>query len=313
MPLDLSRTLAERTADLHRQFVTGNPFQHVIIDEFLNLEFCLQLMKEFPAFDPARAINERGETGRKAVVSEPARVGPAYTRFDQMIRGHEFLELISQITGIPKLLYDPEYVGGGTHENLDGQDLDPHVDFNYHPSRQWHRRLNLIVFLNSEWDPVWGGCLEFLSDPWTADGARPAEAVVPLANRAVIFETNEHSWHGFRRIRLPPVKQHISRRSIAIYLYTEERPEVEQTVPHGTVYAQRQLADHIQPGYTLKEEDTEEIRVLLARRDTQIKFLYERELEFSALISGMMRSPSFRIGRAITWPARALRRLLGGK
>ena len=137
--------------------------------------------------------------------------------------------------------------------------------------------------------------------------------MVPLANRAVIFETNENSWHGFRRIRLPAEKQRISRRSIAIYLYTEERPQAELAVSHGTVYVQRQLAAHVQPGYTLKEADVEEICGLLARRDTQIKFLYERELEFLALISGMMRSPSFRIGRAITWPARARRRVLGKK
>jgi hypothetical protein len=76
------------------------------------------------------------------------------------------------------------------------------------------------------------------------------------------------------------------------------------------VYVQRQLADHIQPDYALKEDDVEEIHGLLARRDTQIKFLYERELEFSALISGMTRSPSFRIGRAITWPARAMRHVV---
>ena len=296
--------------ELSGRFASAKPFRHIVIDDFLDPQFCHLLMKEFPAFDSDRAVNERGEAGRKAVISEPARLGAAFAQFDQMIRGPEFLELMSRITGIPKLLYDPEYVGGGTHENLDGQDLDPHVDFNYHPSRQWHRRLNLIVFLNPEWELGWGGCLEFLADPWTVDGARPAEAVVPVANRAVIFETNEHSWHGFRRIQLPEEKQHISRRSIAIYLYTKERPEEEQAVSHGTVYVQRQLAGHIEPGYTLKEDDVEEIRVLLARRDTQIKFLYERELEFSALISGMMRSPSFKIGRAITWPARLLRHIV---
>jgi hypothetical protein len=313
MALNLDPSLLQRSADLHHKFAASNPFRHVVIDDFLNSEFSQQLMKEFPAFDSALAVNERGEKGRKAVVSDPARIGPAYVRFDQMIRDPVFLELMSRITGIPQLLYDPEYIGGGTHENLNRQDLDPHVDFNYHPSRQWHRRLNLIVFLNPEWEQEWGGCLEFLRDPWTAEGAREAETVVPLANRAVIFETNEHSWHGFRRIQLPADKQHLSRRSIAIYLYTEQRPEEEQAVSHGTVYVQRQLDGHIQPGYTLNEDDVEEIRGLVARRDMQIKFLYERELDFSSLISGMMRSPSFRIGRAITSPARALRRWLGRK
>ena len=313
MAPDLHPTILQRSADLHRRFEASKPFRHVAIEDFLNPEFCHQLMKEFPAFDSASAVNERGETGRKAVVTDPARIGPTYARFDQMIRGPVFLELMSRITGIPKLLYDPEYIGGGTHENLNGQDLDPHVDFNYHPSRQWHRRLNLIVFLNPEWEQEWGGCLEFLRDPWTDEGVHGAEIVVPLANRAVIFETNEHSWHGFRRIQLPAEKQALSRRSIAIYLYTEERPEVERAVSHGTVYVQRQLDEHIQPGYTLNENDVEEIRALVARRDMQIKFLYERELDFSTLISGMMGSPSFRIGRAITSPARALRRWLGRK
>lgn len=309
----LGRSIAEQTQALNAQFASAEPFRHVIIDGFLDAPFCGDLIREFPAFDPVRAINERGETGRKAVVPEVARLGPAYNRFDQMIRSAEFLEMMTRITGIPKLLYDPEYVGGGTHENLNGQDLDPHVDFNYHPGRQWHRRLNLIVFLNPEWDPEWGGCLELLSDPWTRDGAGPHAVVPPLENRAVIFETNERSWHGFRRIELPAAKEHISRRSIAIYLYTEERPPEETAVSHGTVYVQRQLGERIRPGYALREEDVEEIRQLIGRRDTQIKFLYERELEFSALIEAMRRSPSFRIGRALTWPARALRRMLGGK
>ena len=300
--------VAAQAEELAREFASARPFRHVVINNFLAPGRYEELIAEFPQFDGARAVNERGEAGRKAVVPEVAQLGPAYARFDRMIRSREFLDLIGRISGIPKLLYDPEYIGGGTHENLDGQDLDPHVDFNYHPRRHWHRRLNLILFLNPEWREEWGGCLELMEDPWTLEGSRNARLVVPAANRAVIFETTERSWHGFKRIHLPPGQP--SRRSLAIYLYTEDRPAAETAASHGTVYVQPQLADYVQAGYTLGENDVEEIRSLLARRDQQIKFLYERELEFSAALDEMRQSPSFRLGRAFTWPARALREAL---
>ena len=305
----LRADLTDKTGELHRQFTTSRPFHHLVVDDFLEPDFCRRLISEFPSFDPSHALNERGETGRKAVIPDLPRLGAAYNQFDSLIRSRDFLAFMSRITGIPNLLYDPAYVGGGTHENLDGQELDSHVDFNYHPRFQWHRRLNLIIFLNQNWNPDWGGCLELLADPWIPDAAAPSTVVVPIANRAVLFETNEHSWHGFRRIHLPAGQDQISRRSIAVYFYTAERPESETEASHGTIYVHRHLADRIQSGHTLTAHDVDEIRTLLARRDAHMKFLYERELEYSRVIAGMVRSPSFRIGRALTWPARALRRI----
>src|SRR5271166_4035087 len=202
----LDPNVAANASEIHKQFVSAEPFRHAIIDSFFDESFLRRCMNEFPAFDTKNALNEMGKAGRKAVFTDLKRIGPAYAQFDAFIRGREFLNLMSRITGIPDLLYDPEYVGGGTHENLNGQDLDTHVDFNYHPRRHWHRRLNLIVFLNDEWDEAWGGCLELMRDPWSDDGAQSKRVVIPAANRAVIFETNEHSWHGFRRIQLPEAK-----------------------------------------------------------------------------------------------------------
>jgi len=312
----LHRTVRDHVEDLRRQFAGARPFRHVVIEPFLDPECCQNLVAEFPAFEARHARNELGEAGRKAVVPELTRIGPAYAGFDSLMRNREFLGLIGRLTGIPDLLYDPDYVGGGTHENLDGQELDAHVDFNYHPKRGLHRRLNLILFLNPEWDAGWGGCLELLRDPW-ATGADAGvsddrKEVVPLANRAVIFETTETSWHGFRRIRLPPDKP-ISRRSVAVYFYTRRRPP-EQTAPaHGTIYYQRPLPGHIQPGHSLNEEDAAEIQTLLARRDKTIQFLYERELKFAKVLDGITKSPSFRLGRALTWPVRMARAVVKGR
>jgi Rps23 Pro-64 3,4-dihydroxylase Tpa1-like proline 4-hydroxylase len=300
----LHPSVEEHTDRLRQEFCNARPFRHVVIDPFLDPTLLTDLMSQFPSFDSGNSANERGEAGRKAVFTNLAQLGAAYREFDRMMRDRKFLEWMGRITSIPDLLYDPDYIGGGTHENLDGQELDTHVDFNYHPTRQVHRRLNLIVFLNPDWQESWGGCLELLPDPWT-----PGASVVPIANRCVIFETTESSWHGFRRIQLPTGKN-LSRRSLAVYFYTKDRPATQTAASHGTVYYQRPLPVNIQPGHTLTDADAAEIQALVARRDKQIQFLYERELEFSDAIGAITESPSFKIGRALTWPARALREIL---
>jgi hypothetical protein len=97
-----------------------------------------------------------------------------------------------------------------------------------------------------------------------------------------------------------------------VYFYTKERPATETAVSHGTIYAPWQLPKHLRAGHTLTYEDMEELRILLQRRDGQIRFLYEREKEFSEALTGMTQSISFRVGRAVTWPVRKLLRR-GGK
>ena len=303
--------IGAQVESLRQQFLIAQPFRHVVIDGFFAADFCSRLMADFPPFAKHHAVNERGEAGNKAVISKLAGVSPAYARFDASMKDPEFLSLVGRITDIPDLLYDSEYAGGGTHENLNGQELDLHVDFNYHPSTHFHRRLNLILYLNERWEESWGGSLELARDPW-ATSAEDVQSVLPLANRTVIFETTERSWHGFRRIALPP-DETISRRSVAVYFYTKDRPSNEIAPSHATVYYQRPLPAHIAAGRMLTEEDALEIQTLLARRDKQIQFLYGREIEFSNLISGITNSLSFRIGRGLTWPARVLRSALGKK
>jgi hypothetical protein len=301
--------VSSHVEDLALQFSTAQPFRYVSIDQFLDPQFCRQLIEEFPPFETGDARNERGELAGKSVIPHIARLGPAYQRFDRMMRDGEFLSLMGRITGISGLLYDEDYVGGGTHENRDGQELDSHVDFNFHPRLGWHRRLNLIVFLNPQWDESWGGCLELLREP-SANSDDDRKVVAPVANRAVIFETTESSWHGFRVIRTP-AGHGITRKSLAVYFYTHDRPAAEIAAPHATYYYQRPLPAHIQAGYTLREDDVAEIRKLFARRDDQIRFLYEREQEFTTLMEGINRWRAFRLARALTWPGRALKRALG--
>ena len=227
-----------------------------------------------------------GKVGGKAVRMDVRDVSAAYRELDGYLQTREFLDLTSTITGIPDLLYDPDYVGGGTHENRDGQGLDTHVDFNYHPRDKTHRRLNLIVYLNHEWDASWGGELELHSDPWNASNDRVIP-VAPLFNRVVIFETNEVSWHGFSAIHLPEDKKTQSRKSFAIYLYTRERPPQETAPPHATIYVPDAMPASLSAGMTLHPADVADLRARFTRMHTQLRFLYDREKQFGAQIASL--------------------------
>jgi Rps23 Pro-64 3,4-dihydroxylase Tpa1-like proline 4-hydroxylase len=269
---------------LHQTFVAAAPFPHIVIDKFLESELCARLLRDFPAFEKRYALNEMGLVGGKAVRMDMPNVSPAYAELDAFLQTGEFLNTIEQLTGIEDLLYDPDYMGGGTHENVHGQGLDAHVDFNVLPKNGWHRRLNLILYLNPEWQPEWGGCLTLESDPWDVEHANKVE-IVPKQNRCAVFETSEVSWHGFAAIDLPEAQRGITRKSIAIYLYTRTRP-AQQTAPsHGTVYVPRGLPSDLAVGMPLSDRQFLDLRNRFAQLKGQLKYLYRRELEFSAQLS----------------------------
>lgn len=268
----LNPAVSARADELAAQFQRRDPFRHVVIDDFFDAAACARLVAEFPPFESGNARNEAGELGGKSTVEKIRGLGPTYAALDDLIQTPGFLGLIGRITGIPELLYDPWYFGGGTHENRHGQDLDAHVDFNRHPVERWHRRLNLIVYFNREWDDAWGGALELHSDPRSVDDR--VLRITPSFNRAVIFETTEWSWHGFRRIALPDDKKELSRKSLALYFYTKDRPAEELADTHSTIYVDLPLPERFKPGFTLSAADVQELRVLLARRDQHNQRLY---------------------------------------
>lgn len=255
-----------RGAEIQREFQQAKPFRHVAIDNFLLSDNCESLLRDFPAFDEKSATNELGLIGRKAVVEHVSGVSPFYRTFYQYINSEAFLDAMGKLTGIHDLIADKTLFGGGTHDNLSGQGLNVHIDFNIDERNMLHRRINLLIYLNKEWEEAWGGVIELHSNPHNAAVDETA-SFLPLFNRAVIFETNEYSWHGFRRIALPADKQHLSRKSFSIYLYTRDRPAEEVVAPHTTFYVPQPLPDNLRVGHTLTEQDMLELNIRTQGRD----------------------------------------------
>jgi hypothetical protein len=284
----LSSRLPENVDAYRSEFTNALPFRHIAIDNFFEEGFARRLLAEFPAFESRLAVAEGGNTGGKAVNPKIREISPAYAELYSFISGEPFLEFMSQLSGIPDLLLDPKMFGGGTHENRHGQELDPHIDFNYAEEHGLHRRLNLIVYLNEGWKTEWGGAIEIHSNPRRPDENR-IRSFDPLFNRAIMFETNEISWHGFPRIELPEQERRRSRKSISIYLYTKDRPAGEIAPPHSTFYVQRPLPERLTPGHALTPDDVTQLRTLLIRRDHWIELYQKMELDKNRQIQSLDR------------------------
>jgi hypothetical protein len=272
----ISDAVIDKAAGYREAFQTAQPFKHVCIDDFFTDPNAEAALRDFPPFDREFARNEFGEYGGKAVVSDIHGISPFYGALYNYLMSREFMAAMSQVTGIENLHGDPTLYGGGTHENINGQELDVHVDFNFQIDGGFHRRANLLLYLNREWDPAWGGAIELHSNPRRPEEDEFKQFNVTF-NRAVIFETNEYSWHGFRRIRLPADRLHISRKCLSIYLYTPDRPANEIAGPHGTFYVQWPFPDKFQPGRVLTTADVDELRTAYARRDRQIEMYQKLE------------------------------------
>jgi hypothetical protein len=275
----LNPRLLSDTENLAREFQNADPFRHVVIPDFFSPYVAQRLLDDFPSFEDRYARGEMGDVGRKAEHRDVRDISDAYRGVDDFIQTPEFLNLMSDVTGIPDLLYDAEYHGGGTHENVDGASLYTHVDFNYHP-KGWHRRLNLIVYLTPDWQEEWGGSLELHSNPW--DSSSDYSKTVPTKfNQGVIFETTESSWHGFSRIRLPADRKHISRKSFAIYLYTQDRPADQTAASHSTIYIPFGMPEDVKPGSPITEDQHQLLSSRFNEYRDMLKLQYDRQLRQS--------------------------------
>ena len=107
--------------------------------------------------------------------------------------------------------------GGGMHESFKGGFLKVHSDFLYRRKSKLKRVLNILIYLNSNWEKEWGGSIEL----WDKDMKSAKKSIIPTLNNVVIFRTDTISNHGFPDpINCP---ENISRKSIALYYYVNEK------------------------------------------------------------------------------------------
>jgi hypothetical protein len=207
------------------EFETGSPFRYLIIDNFLKPTFAEELSNKFPALGEMN-VRYRGMNERKSEHSDFVNLPSVFSALKKRLTEFDVTTAIGKITQIQNLELINDRFGLGLHQGGKDSFLDIHVDYNLHPLHRKQRRINLILFLNTNWEKDWGGALEF----WNNDVTKCEQSILPLFNRCVLFECNEYSFHGYSKINCP---EEITRKSFYQYYFTD--PE-EKIVFHDTIF-----------------------------------------------------------------------------
>lgn len=222
----VSPDVSLRLGQLASAFARSGPVKHVVIDDFLEPVYARELYEDLP--DLSEMPKSRDYVfSDKRELSTLDKHSSVSKLLHQIFMSPEFAEFVSTLAS-REVSVDPEYVGGGFHAGDSGSFLDLHVDFNIHPAHpDWLRQLNILLYLNPDWEPSWGGELLLTDSP-----ENDPLLVAPKFNRLVIMECTDRSFHGYKRIQFPTGR---SRRSIAAYAYS--RVPVGSIPRHTTNWA----------------------------------------------------------------------------
>ncbi len=196
------------------KYLNEDPYPYGVFDNFFVPEKIKALLAEFPVLGDKKDLNFKNPNEVKLASKGEYKFGAVTTSFVHLLNSQPFLEFLSNLTGIENLIPDPYFWGGGFHEIKPGGYLKIHADFNQHPSLSLDRRLNLLVYLNEDWDETFGGNFEL----WDKNMKVCVKKILPIFNRMVIFSTSNNSFHGHPDpLTCPPDR---SRKSLALYYYT---------------------------------------------------------------------------------------------
>lgn len=219
---------------LHDEFARARPFPHIVLDDFTDPDLLRAIAREdFADVGSERWTYHRYSSQKTYSRTDLASFGPAARQLLDRLASDEFRRTVSALTGIDGLRFDDELEDGGLQSTPSTGYLCLHVDPLVHPRRRtWRRRVNLLVYLNEDWRPTYGGDLQL----WSADMRACEATVAPAFNRAVLFAANEHTPHGFPDPIHCPAG--VSRDCLAIYYFSEE---VREPPPHfGRMFARPQ-------------------------------------------------------------------------
>jgi 2OG-Fe(II) oxygenase superfamily len=231
--LNINRAI-EFGASLSGDYCFAEPFPHIVIDNFLPLEVIDKIYTNFPLEKLDHDVFfEMGYAGLHKRQVAPADCNGFIREVFGFFNSSAITQFLESLTTIQSLIPDPYFVGGGFHETSKGGKLGIHADFRINEQLHLNRRLNMIIYLNKEWQDEYGGKLEL----WDKKMVNKVHSIAPIYNRCVIFNTDADSFHGHPDPLMTP--DNVTRKSLALYYYTASKRIYEDGVSHDTMYKAR--------------------------------------------------------------------------
>jgi Rps23 Pro-64 3,4-dihydroxylase Tpa1-like proline 4-hydroxylase len=224
-------------------YINAKPFPSISFDNFFNEDALNEILVEFPDLKSRADYNFNNANENKLATKGEYKLSENAREFIRFLNSQVFLDFLTNLTGIENLIPDPTLAGGGYHELKPGGFLKIHSDFNKHPDTKLDRRINVLVYLNKNWKPEYGGQFELWNEPMTECVTK----IEPNFNTMAIFSTTSKSYHGNPNIIR--CEEGNSRKSIAMYYYTNGRPEheVEEYLEdHSTIFKARENIDDVE-------------------------------------------------------------------
>lgn len=226
----------------HEKYVQNLPFPNIHFEDFFDEVALNEILDHFPDLQSKADYKFKNANENKLATKGEYKLSPSAREFVRFLNSQVFLDFLSHLTGIENLIPDPTLAGGGYHELKPGGFLKIHSDFNKHPDTKLDRRINVLVYLNKNWKSEYGGQFEL----WNESMTECVQKIEPNFNTMAIFSTTSKSYHGNPGVI--KCEEGNSRRSIAMYYYTNGRPqhEVEEFLEdHSTIFKARENVDDL--------------------------------------------------------------------
>jgi len=226
LPLEKLENIAQREAENYKN---AAPFAHGVYDDVFAPELLEKVVSEFNAGEKLwKEFESKYE--KKLQMNRDINLQPITRALIHNLNSEPFLNFLEKLTGISGLIPDPYLAGGGLHKIPRGGKLGVHVDFNEHTTMNVYRRLNVLVYLNKDWQEEYGGHFEL----WDEKKRGCVTKLLPIFNRMAIFSTTATSFHGHPEPLNCPEDR--CRMSLALYYYTAGDRGEQQKQSHSTQF-----------------------------------------------------------------------------